>query len=319
MVNTQFCSWSWSIHGEGEEEGAMLLLFFKVGVVEGNTMVQQAVTCFWVTGFLCWGLKQLGGYSAFESIQKTDRWPKSLSRTWAVFQESWNVSSRAVFLSFDCTEGSAERPHLPSFLSSAPFFLCPLRNCPWEGQPSFDPEEDPPSALPLPITDSAHKYHYLNGYMWWKIKALESSISAVSKWCNETDTSETHSLWVLELSPGKHVDFSAAPCGTSWELMTFFRCKTRGKSQPSVFHCEATENWGNLIPQEQAVIEDKATWIWWKHPRSHRTSVRSQVISDKLIPRGFYRRGTVFDILHSYKEEILWRSFNVVKVILCFL
>lgn len=33
------------------------------------------------------------------------------------FSEILNVRSRTVFLGFDCMEGSAERPHLPSFLS----------------------------------------------------------------------------------------------------------------------------------------------------------------------------------------------------------
>lgn len=41
--------------------------------------------------------------------------------------------------------------------------------------------------------------------------------------------------------PWEAVDFSAARRGSSSELMTFFRYKTGGKSQPSVFHCEATE------------------------------------------------------------------------------
>lgn len=68
----------------GKEKGRPMFFFFKktenqitrehfrhkVGVVEGKTMAQQAVTCFWVTGFLCWGLTMLGGHQAFDSIQK---------------------------------------------------------------------------------------------------------------------------------------------------------------------------------------------------------------------------------------------------------
>lgn len=78
-----------------------------------------------------------------------------------LFFSNLQMLDPVVFLGFDCTEGSVERPCLPSFLSLTPFILCPLLYCPWEGQPSFDPEKSPSSALQIPIPDSAHKDHSL--------------------------------------------------------------------------------------------------------------------------------------------------------------